>query len=266
MPSLSHRSPVLVFVVVIFLSACTAMSPQVAVAPVQPQLVENSSPRIDSPMEPPLKPLSEAPVDAVADNLPKSDFYTVKPGDTLIRIGLDSGQSHKDIARWNGLSDPGKIVAGQVLRLIPLADGEVSPNVKSVIATVVPVSLANDDELTWTWPTHGPILSAFNQSKRKGLEIGGAAGDSVVAAADGKVVYAGAGLRSYGNVIILKHNSTYVTLYAHNQTLLVKEDESVKRGQRIAEVGSSESDRAKLHFEVRKLGNPVDPAQYLPSR
>lgn len=96
--------------------------------------------------------------------------------------------------------------------------------------------------------------------------MGGAAGDAVLAAADGKVVYAGAGLRGYGNLVILKHNSTYVSVYAHNQALLVKEDDAVKRGQKIAEMGSSETDRIKLHFEVRKLGNPVDPAKYLPHK
>ena len=110
------------------------------------------------------------------------------------------------------------------------------------------------------------MLAGFDESKNKGLDIGGAAGDPVLASSDGKVVYAGAGLRGYGNLIILKHNNTYLTAYAHNQTLLVKEDQSVKKGQKIAEMGNSDADRVKLHFEVRRQGKPVDPSKYLPAR
>lgn len=118
----------------------------------------------------------------------------------------------------------------------------------------------------WVWPGNGPVLAGFDEVKNKGLDIGGSAGDAVVAAADGKVVYSGSGLRGYGNLIILKHNSTYLTAYAHNQTLLVKEDQVVKKGQKIAEMGSSDTDRVKLHFEVRKQGKPVDPSKYLSAR
>ena len=100
----------------------------------------------------------------------------------------------------------------------------------------------------------------------KGLSIAGKAGDPVLAAADGRVVYAGSGLRGYGNLVIVKHNNTYLTAYAHNQTLLVKEDQAVRRGQKIAEMGSSDADQIKLHFEVRRLGKPVDPARLLPAR
>ena len=110
-------------------------------------------------------------------------------------------------------------------------------------------------------------MYGFDESKnRKGVDIGGASGDAVLAAADGKVVYADSGLRGYGKLIILKHNSLYLTAYAHNQTLLVKEDQMVKKGQKIAEMGSTDADRVKLHFEVRKQGKPVDPAKYLPAR
>ncbi|HPW84579.1 MAG TPA: peptidoglycan DD-metalloendopeptidase family protein, partial [Rhodoferax sp.] len=97
-------------------------------------------------------------------------------------------------------------------------------------------------------------------------DIGGALGDPVLAAAEGKVVYAGSGLRGYGNLIILKHNNTYLTAYAHNKSLLVKEDQTVKKGQKIAEMGDSDADRVKLHFEVRRQGKPVDPSKYLPAR
>jgi lipoprotein NlpD len=98
------------------------------------------------------------------------------------------------------------------------------------------------------------------------LDIAGKMGDPVRAAADGRVVYAGAGLRGYGNLIILKHNNTYLTAYAHNQALLVREDQAVKQGQKIAEMGSSDTDRVKLHFEVRRLGKPIDPLSQLPRR
>jgi lipoprotein NlpD len=127
-------------------------------------------------------------------------------------------------------------------------------------------SAAGDEDLGWIWPGSGPVLAGFDEAKNKGLDIGGAAGDAVLASSDGKVVYAGAGLRGYGNLIILKHNNTYLTAYAHNQTLLVKEDQSVKKGQKIAEMGNSDADRVKLHFEVRRQGKPVDPSKYLPAR
>jgi lipoprotein NlpD len=109
-------------------------------------------------------------------------------------------------------------------------------------------------------------VAAFDDSKSKGLSIAGQAGDPVLAAADGRVVYAGSGIRGYGNLIIVKHNATYLTAYAHNQMLLVKEDQVVLRGQRIAEMGSSDAERVQLHFEIRRQGRPVDPARLLPPR
>jgi lipoprotein NlpD len=125
-----------------------------------------------------------------------------------------------------------------------------------------------EEGLGFIWPASGPLLSGFDEAKNKGLDIGGKAGDAVVAAADGQVVYAGAGLRGYGNLLILKHNNVFLTAYAHNQTLLVKEDQKVKKGQKIAEIGSSDSANGvnKLHFEIRRQGKPVDPAKLLPVR
>jgi lipoprotein NlpD len=120
--------------------------------------------------------------------------------------------------------------------------------------------------VTWAWPATGAVVTPFSEGKVKGVSINGKAGDPVLAAADGKVVYAGSGLRGYGNLIILKHNSIYLTAYAHNQALLVKEDQSVRRGQKIAEMGSSDSESVRLHFEVRKQGKPVDPTRLLPQR
>ena len=110
------------------------------------------------------------------------------------------------------------------------------------------------------------MAGSFEEGKSKGLAITGKAGDAVLAAADGRVVYAGSGLRGYGNLIIIKHNATYLTAYAHNQALLVKEDQAVRRGQRIAEMGSTDAERVQLHFEVRRQGKPVDPARVLPPR
>ena len=123
-----------------------------------------------------------------------------------------------------------------------------------------------DASVSWAWPGTGAILQGFNAASNKGVDLAGKAGDPVLAAADGSVVYAGSALRGYGNLVIIKHNSVFVTAYAHNQSLLVKDGQSVKRGQKIAEMGQSESDRVKLHFEIRKNSTPVDPMQYLPAR
>jgi len=129
-----------------------------------------------------------------------------------------------------------------------------------------PAVREGDDDVNWAWPASGAVIAPFDEGKVKGLVIGGKAGDPVYAAADGRVVYAGSGLRGYGNLIILKHNNTYLTAYAHNQALLVKEDQSVQKGQKIAEMGNSDADRVKLHFEIRRQGKPVDPSRYLPGR
>ena len=220
------------------------------------------------------------------ENAGKAGYYTVKPGDTLIRIGLETGQNWKDIKRWNSLDNPNQIEVGQVLRVLPPAPvaqtGVVTRPVTSstVAASNVPppaakpasaaaqsdATAAVEDQIPWSWPVNGPVLAGFDEVKNKGLDLGGTAGEAVLAAADGRVVYAGAGLRGYGNLIILKHNNTYLTAYAHNQALLVKEDQSVRKGQKIAEMGNSDADRVKLHFEVRRQGKPVDPAKYLPAR
>jgi lipoprotein NlpD len=146
----------------------------------------------------------------------------------------------------------------------PRASASAAP--AAVPAPATPSAGAGEDEVPWSWPTAGAVLAGFDEVRNKGLDIAGKAGDPVLASADGRVVYAGAGLRGYGNLIILKHNNTYLTAYAHNQSLLVKEDQTVRKGQKIAEMGSSDSDRVKLHFEIRRQGKPVDPARYLPAR
>ena len=146
----------------------------------------------------------------------------------------------------------------------PLVAAPVPQKPPAAAASAVP---ATDDALEFAWPAKGEVIVAFDEAKnRKGIDLAGGAGDPVLAAAEGKVVYAGEGLRGYGKLIIIKHNNTFLTAYAHNQSILVKEDQSVKKGQKIAEMGSTDSDRVKLHFEIRERGRPVDPMKYLRSR
>jgi lipoprotein NlpD len=123
-----------------------------------------------------------------------------------------------------------------------------------------------DDDVAWAWPSAATVAAPFDEGRNKGLVFAGKAGDPVLAAADGRVVYAGSGLRGFGNLVIVKHNNSYLTAYAHNQTLLVKEDQAVRRGQRIADMGSSDAERVQLLFEIRRLGKPIDPARLLPPR
>jgi lipoprotein NlpD len=128
-----------------------------------------------------------------------------------------------------------------------------------------PASLvAAEDALEWSMPTQGKLIGSFSEAdNRKGIDIAGKLGQPIFASAPGKVVYSGSGLRGYGKLLIIKHNKTYLSAYAHNDQLLVKEGETVTRGQKIAEMGNTDSDQVKLHFEVRRLGRPVDPANYL---
>jgi lipoprotein NlpD len=234
------------------------------------------------------RPVSKAqnPV-AVADSATKPGYYTVKPGDTLIRIGLDHGQNWRDIIRWNSIENPNLIEVGQVLRVLPPSAEAVAESVvvKPVTSpgtvttgqepaagtssakppSSVPAE-APDETQFFSWPAAGSVQSSFDESKNKGIDIAGKLGDPVLASADGRVVYAGAGLRGYGNLIILKHSNNFLTAYAHNQTLLVREEQSVKKGQKIAEMGNSDSEQIKLHFEIRKQGKPVDPMKLLPNR
>jgi lipoprotein NlpD len=121
-----------------------------------------------------------------------------------------------------------------------------------------------DPGIKLSWPSKGNVIDRFDEGKNKGIDISGKSGDPIQAAADGKVVYAGNSLRGYGNLVIVKHDNTYLTAYAHNKTLLVKEGDTVKKAQRIAEMGNTDADQVKLHFEVRKHGKPVDPMSYLP--
>jgi lipoprotein NlpD len=214
-------------------------------------------------------------------------FYRVKRGDTLIRIALDNGQSYRDIAAWNNITDPNLIEVDQVLRVKPPpssarvvtkpiepikpVDSKASTDKKVAakkveekeVASAEPKADAVDPPIKLSWPAKGKVVDEFNEAKNKGIDIAGKMGEPIQAAADGKVVYAGNSLRGYGNLVIIKHDNTYLTAYAHNRTLVVKEGENVRKGQRIAEMGDSDANMVKLHFEVRMNGKPVNPMQYL---
>jgi lipoprotein NlpD len=149
--------------------------------------------------------------------------------------------------------------------------GEAPPPI--VVATAPPVAPpvepekptpgTESEDVDWMWPTKGRVLAPFSEVS-KGMDIAGRKGAPVLAAASGRVIYADAGVRGYGKLIIIKHNETWVSAYAHNDSLLVKEQQEVRKGQKIAEMGSSDTDQVKLHFEVRRRGKPVDPAKVLP--
>ncbi len=229
---------------------------------------------------------------ALAPSSPPPGYYRVKLGDTLYRIALEHGQHYQDVVAWNNLQSSSQIAVDQLLRVVPpgaepasntpgvstapVVDGAVevrsldggadlygaAPPIASIgpgAQTAVPAASA----ITFAWPVRGPILGTFDELKNKGLDIGGIVGAPISAAAEGRVVYAGNGLRGYGNLIIIKHDVTFLTAYAHNRALFVKEGEAVAKGQKIAEMGNSDANRVMLHFEVRQQGKPVDPMKYL---
>ena len=284
------------------------------------------------------------PVVPVSTEQPKDErgFYTVKRGDTLLRIALDYGQHYRDLVTWNKLEDPNDIKVDQVLRVAPpenvagvqtmpvaapppseprtvqppvpkktnpkgdkrpyseatlaelrgdgarpdakgadvktadvkLADSKPTPELPARAPAPAPgavvagsvVSAIDDDKLSWMWPSDGKIVATFDEGKNKGIDIAGRAGQQVMAAGTGKVMYAGSGIRGYGNLVIVKHSNNLLSAYAHNRSIVVKEGQNVSRGQVIAEMGDSDSDSVKLHFEIRQQGKPVDPSRFLPKR
>ena len=245
-----------------------------------------------------LAPVSR--VDPVADTRPET--HTVRKGDTLYAIAWEHGLDYRTLAAWNRLGHPFVIYPGQALRLRgpTLETSDDSPRAE-VTSTALPdsakvahreleetrvggdppsslesgngVSAAQSDRAdddspvrTWHWPTKGKVIGSFGKSGNKGIHLSGTYEQPVVAAADGRVVYSGTGLVGYGRLIVLKHNKHFFSAYAHNSRILVKEGEIVRGGQRIGLMGSSGSDRVKLHFEIRRNGKPVDPLSYLPRR
>jgi len=285
-----------------------------AVPPHRAPVEDRSAGSTGKPTVPTSAPSSTGAVPAVdpkllpgAENAGKPGYYTVKQGDTLIRIALDNGQNWRDLVKWNNLPNANLIEVGQVLRVVapgaspvvstkPVSTAKVetrpldgkpssaasaaspaspasapasavaSAASSTATAASVPAAKGADDDVAWAWPVPGAVIQSFDDSRNKGVDLSGKAGDAVLAAASGRVMYVGSSLRGYGNAIIVKHANDYLSVYAHNQTMLVKEDQLVHRGQKIAEMGSSDADQVKLHFEVRKSGKPLDPAKVLPPR
>lgn len=230
--------------------------------------------------------------------------YLVRPGDTLYSIAFRFGWDWKALAAHNGIGAPYLLRAGDYIRFDgPLkgpatsrqtvasssrAAAPVAPRAKpappsapSVAAKPTASTAARStasqnapkppvarSAANWQWPAQGTMVGRFapNGSLNKGIDIAGELGQPVLAASDGLVVYAGSGLRGYGELLIIKHDDVYVSAYGHNRRLLVREGQQVKAGQTIAEMGSTGTDRVKLHFEIRRQGKPVDPLQYLPRR
>ena len=243
--------------------------------------------------------MSRAPVDDGKSSsaspyppLPKdcTQTWTVRKGDTLIGIALNTGSDYRDIATMNQLADINKIQLDRTLCVRRSAQKAKKPAAESAQAgkveqpiketskatavkpvedmpsTAAATNAAMADGVKFAWPAKGKVIAGFNESSNKGINIAGKMGEPVDAAAEGRVVYAGSGLRGYGNLVIIKHDGNYLTAYAHNSKILVKEGETVKRGQRIADMGDSDADTAMLHFEVRRQGKPVDPMKFLNQR
>ncbi len=246
-------------------------------------------------------PRSVAPISdrATPQRQPESDYRAVARGDTLYSIAWESGRDYKDLAAWNKIAPPYTIKPGQQIRLYPPGDARAGadkaapkkieakplpalpatpPKEPAAKSKKGPASAKTDgagktpDQKPsgkefgpWAWPVKGKILNPFNENAgNKGLDIAGTRGQTIMAAADGRVVYQGGGLRGYGQLIIVKHSDDFLSAYAHNDKIHVKEGDQVKRGQKIAEMGNTGTDRVKLHFEIRRQGVPVDPLRYLP--
>ncbi len=192
--------------------------------------------------------------------------HIVQSGDTLYSIAWRYGVAVRDLARWNGLGDGSLIHPGQRLSLRPTADTARGDTARP--AASVPAARPARPDLpppAWRWPTEGAITAGFGEDNAAltGVLIDGRIGQDVRAAADGRVVYAGSGLIGYGNLVIIKHNATYLSAYGHNRALHVAEGESVEQGERIAEMGEGPGRKPRLHFEIRRNGEPVDPRPFL---
>ena len=307
--SMTKKSSLLLLLPLAVLSACTS-------TPNQAPVVER--PIIRRPHTPPPAPVQE--------QKDREGYYTVRKGDTLLRIALDHGQNYRDLVTWNNLANPNDIKVDQVLRVAPPEDapgvrtaavvmpqetkittptppkktepkGDKKPYTEGTLGDLQkvdkdgdgkpdapatkPVQVASikpsppaaaatlspeDREVAWTWPSDGKVVAGFDEGKNKGIDISGRPGQQVLAAGAGKVMYAGSGIRGYGNLVIVKHSNGLLSAYAHNRAILVKEGQAVNRGQAIAEMGDSDSDSVKLHFEIRQQGKPVDPSKFLPNR
>ena len=200
-------------------------------------------------------------------------WYLVKPTDTLYSIAWRYGLDYRELASWNGLSEPYLVSPGDQLLLLQ-PDELPAPPQPEVTETghkapkVVVKTLTPDYNrvIRWRWPTEGKVINHFSNQglASRGIDIAGLIGQPVYSVADGKVVYSGNGLADYGDLIIVKHNETYLSAYAFNSKRLVSEGASVSQGDQIAEMGLGKDKKPMLHFQIRKEGQPVDPEDYLP--
>ncbi len=199
-------------------------------------------------------------------------YHTIRKGETLYSIAWQYGHDYRTVAKWNQVSRPYTIYPGQKLRVRPPDSGAVAKSTTtrstSRKARTAHKAKTSARSPKWRWPTQGEVISRFvaGDPTRQGIDISGKRGQPVVAAASGKVVYSGNGLRGYGNLVIIQHNETYFSAYAHTQKVRVKEKDKVKSGQRIADMGNSGTDRVMLHFEIRRNGKPSNPLKYLPKK
>ena len=190
--------------------------------------------------------------------------YVVRPGDTVYSIAVHHGLDYHDLARWNGLSSDYLITPGERLWLSAPRGARPSAATSPAPAATVP-PLPEGPPVVWSWPAQGQVLGRVLQPEGgRGLDIEGSAGEEIRAAADGRVVYSGTGLRAYGVLVIIKHNERFLSAYGHNQTVLVHEGDAVRAGQPIATMGQGANGRPALYFEIRDLGVPVDPLKFLP--
>lgn len=234
---------------------------------------------------------AKAPAQAPAPSAPAEGFYTVRRGDTLYSIALEHGHDYRDVAQWNALDDPTKLSVGQVLRVSPppqpaqqavvVGSGRPGSRIESrPIGSAAPPAASPAGSpaaspatkpappreepklelgpVQFAWPAKGKVVAGFAEPRQKGIDIAGRSGDPVSAAAAGRVTYVGSGIPGLGKLIVIKHDQGYITVYAHNKDILVKEQQAVTRGQKIAELGE------KLHFQIRKGSAAVDPLLYLP--
>jgi len=208
----------------------------------------------------------KAPVQPHKRDLTKSTYYIVKKGDTLYSIGFRSGHGYKRLAAWNKISPPYRVYQGQKLRISPKSRAKKSSKKKKYNKKTSSISNNNKKvlRLYWQWPVQGKLLRSFYQTGNKGIDISGHVGKKIRAAEAGIVVYSGSGLVGYGKLLIIKHNYLYLSAYAHNRRLIVKEGQKVRKGQVIAEMGTGVNAKPALHFEIRKNGKSINPVHYLP--
>jgi lipoprotein NlpD len=271
--------------VVLIVILCAGCAPRRGAAPVE----DRRPPSRTAKPAPARAPAVAAPAPAPAPAPSAEGFYEVKKGDTLYSIALEHGHDYREVAQWNSLDDPTKLRVGQVLRVKPPAEPAVqigsgriagrvesrplesqkppaAPATASVpggVAATAPTPareqpLLEAQPLTFAWPVKGKVVAGFAEPRQKGIDIQGKSGDPVIASAAGRVTYVGSGIPGLGKLIVIKHDQGYITVYAHNKDILVKEQQSVTRGQKIAELGD------KLHFQIRKGAAAVDPLHYLP--